>query len=165
MDSSNEIINENEEEFLKNLNKEQKEAVKYTKGPQIISAGAGTGKTTVLTYKIAYLIYFKNISPYKILALTFTKKAANEMKERIKLLIGEMNTKGLVIGTFHSIFLRILRENIHLIGTKYNKYFTIRDKKYMKKEMKKIFNEFYDIHEKKKEKEKKKKKRGRGSSR
>ena len=157
MDSSNENINDNEEEFLKNLNKEQKEAVKYIKGPQIISAGAGTGKTTVLTYKIAYLIYFKKISPYKILALTFTKKAANEMKERIKLLIGEMNTKGLVIGTFHSIFLRILRENIHLIGTKYNKYFTIRDKKYMKKEMKKIFNEFYDIHEKKKEKEKKKK--------
>ena len=61
MDSSNKIINDNEEEFLKNLNKEQKEAVKYIKGPQIISAGAGTGKTTVLTYKIAYLIYFKKI--------------------------------------------------------------------------------------------------------
>ena len=59
MESSNENINENEEAFLKNLNKEQKEAVKYTKGPQIISAGAGTGKTTVLTYKIGYLINFK----------------------------------------------------------------------------------------------------------
>ncbi len=152
MESSNENINENEEEFLKNLNKEQKEAVKYTKGPQIISAGAGTGKTTVLTYKIGYLIYFKKISPYKILALTFTKKAADEMKERIKLLIGEMNTKGLVIGTFHSIFLRILRENIHLIGTNYNKYFTIRDKKYMKNEIKRILNEYYDIPERKKEK-------------
>ncbi len=152
MESSIENINENEEEFLKNLNKEQKEAVKYTKGPQIISAGAGTGKTTVLTYKIGYLIYFKKISPYKILALTFTKKAADEMKERIKLLIGEMNTKGLVIGTFHSIFLRILRENIHLIGTNYNKYFTIRDKKYMKNEIKRILNEYYDIPERKKEK-------------
>ena len=155
MDSSNENnINDNEEEFLKNLNKEQKEAVKYIKGPQIISAGAGTGKTTVLTYKIGYLIYFKKIRPYKILALTFTNKAANEIKERIKLLIGEMNTKGLVIGTFHSIFLRILRENIHLIGTKYNKYFTIREKKHMKKEIKRIFDNFYYIYERKKEKEK-----------
>ena len=154
MESSNENINENEEAFLKHLNKEQKEAVKYTKGPQIISAGAGTGKTTVLTYKIGYLIYFKKIRPHKILALTFTNKAANEIKERIKLLIGEMNTRGLVIGTFHSIFLRILRENIHLIGTKYNKYFTIREKKHMKKEIKRIFDNFYYIYERKKEKEK-----------
>ena len=92
---------------LKNLNDSQRSAVEYIKSPQMIVAGAGSGKTRVLTYKIAYLID-SDYSPDSILALTFTNKAANEMKERIKELIGNKAEK-LWMGTFHSIFARILR--------------------------------------------------------
>ncbi|HSD63362.1 MAG TPA: UvrD-helicase domain-containing protein, partial [Ignavibacteriaceae bacterium] len=108
---------------LKELNKDQKSAVEYDDGPQMIVAGAGSGKTRVLTYKIAYLID-KGYSPDSILALTFTNKAANEMKERIKGLIGS-KADSLWMGTFHSIFARILR--IESKNINYEPNFSIYD--------------------------------------
>lgn len=108
---------------LEFLNKEQKESVKYIDGPSIIIAGAGSGKTRVLTYKIAYLIE-KKYEPDSILALTFTNKAANEMKQRIKSLIGDKAEK-LWIGTFHSIFAKILRMEAKYIN--YTPNFSIYD--------------------------------------
>lgn len=108
---------------FKDLNSAQLEAVEYTEGPQIIVAGAGSGKTKVLTYKIAYLLK-KNFSPESILALTFTNKAANEMKERIKELIGK-KADNLWMGTFHSIFAKILRTEAKHINYKSN--FSIYD--------------------------------------
>ncbi len=109
--------------LLKNLNPIQQEAVQYMDGPQIIIAGAGSGKTRVLTYKIAYLLK-KNFSPESILALTFTNKAANEMKERIKEMIPK-RSESLWMGTFHSIFARILRiESKH---TNFKSNFSIYD--------------------------------------
>ena len=93
--------------FLNELNNVQVEAVKAANGPVMIVAGAGSGKTRVLTYRIAYLIAC-GVPPHQILALTFTNKAANEMKGRIMNLIGE-GAEGLWMGTFHSIFARILR--------------------------------------------------------
>ena len=112
--------------FSKDLNKEQKEAVDYYGRPQIVLSGAGSGKTRVLTYKIIYLIKVQNIPPENILALTFTNKAANEMKERIAKLIGEKFTRKLVMGTFHSVFCKILRKNIQFLqGGNYNPNFKI----------------------------------------
>jgi DNA helicase-2/ATP-dependent DNA helicase PcrA len=108
---------------LKELNNEQKLAVEYDDGPQMIIAGAGSGKTRVLTYKIAYLID-KGYEPESILALTFTNKAANEMKERIKGLIGN-KASSLWMGTFHSIFARILRIESKNINYEHN--FSIYD--------------------------------------
>ena len=114
--------------FMKDLSEEQVQAVKYIDGCSIISAGAGSGKTRVLTYKIAYLIS-SHIPPSSILALTFTNKAANEMKSRIVELLDNRSANELWMGTFHSIFLRILRENFEYLSDKYklNKYFTIYD--------------------------------------
>ena len=109
--------------MLEGLNKEQLEAVKETDGPLLVLAGAGSGKTRVLTTKIAYLIKEKNISPYNILAITFTNKAANEMKERIYNMLGNIN--GMQISTFHSFGLRIIKENYEVLGYKSN--FTIID--------------------------------------
>ena len=86
---------------IDNLNNKQKEAVLYNEGPLLILAGAGSGKTKVLTTKIAYLIEEKNVSPYEILAITFTNKASLEMKERITNLIGPV-AKMIQISTFHS---------------------------------------------------------------
>ena len=111
-------------ELLEGLNDKQKEAVLQTEGPCLVIAGAGSGKTKVLTHKIAYLIEEKNISPWNILAITFTNKAANEMKERITKLIGE-NANNMWIGTFHSICVRILRKHIDRIG--FNSDFVIFD--------------------------------------
>ena len=111
-------------ELLEGLNDKQKEAVLQTEGPCLVIAGAGSGKTKVLTHKIAYLIEEKNISPWNILAITFTNKAANEMKERITKLIGE-NANNMWIGTFHSICVRILRKYIDRIG--FNSDFVIFD--------------------------------------
>ena len=103
------------EEILKGLNDKQYEAVTNTEGPCLVIAGAGSGKTKVLTHKIAYLMGEKNILPWNILAITFTNKAAKEMKERIELLVGEA-AKDMWVGTFHSICVRILRKFIDRIG-------------------------------------------------
>ena len=103
------------EEILKGLNNKQYEAVINTEGPCLVIAGAGSGKTKVLTHKIAYLIKEKQVLPWNILAITFTNKAANEMKERIGTLVGE-NAKDIWMGTFHSICVRILRRFIDRIG-------------------------------------------------
>lgn len=109
---------------LSKLNDRQKEAVLHDKGPLLVVAGAGSGKTRVLTTSIAYLIKEKNVNPVNILAITFTNKAANEMKERIADLLNE-DVSYLWIGTFHSICARILRINIDKLG--YNNNFTIYD--------------------------------------
>jgi DNA helicase-2/ATP-dependent DNA helicase PcrA len=111
--------------ILKSLNDVQKEAVMYNSGPHIIVAGAGSGKTKVLTHKIAYIIE-EGIEPSSILALTFTNKAANEMKERIHGLIGSNKAKQIWMGTFHSIFSRILRTEATKLG--YRSNFSIYDK-------------------------------------
>ena len=102
-------------EILQGLNNKQYEAVINTEGPCLIIAGAGSGKTKVLTHKIAYLIQEKNVKPWNILAITFTNKAANEMKERVEKLVGEV-AKDMWIGTFHAICVRILRRYIDRIG-------------------------------------------------
>ncbi len=103
------------QDLLKDLNNKQYEAVVNTEGPNLVIAGAGSGKTKVLTHKIAYLMGEKNVSPWNILAITFTNKAANEMKERVEGLVGDV-AKDMWIGTFHSICVRILRRFIDRIG-------------------------------------------------
>ena len=109
---------------LDNLNDKQKEAVFYNDGPLLIIAGAGAGKTKTLTTKIAYLIEDKNVRPYNILAITFTNKAAKEMKDRLYGLIGDL-AKKLQVSTFHSFGLKLLRENYALLG--YDSNFVIMD--------------------------------------
>ena len=111
-------------DFLSQLNDQQKQAVTHTSGPLLIVAGAGSGKTRVLTYRIAYLLQQYKAAPEQILALTFTNKAAREMKERIRNLIGDKAGK-LWMGTFHSIFSKILRFEAEHIG--YGSDFTIYD--------------------------------------
>ncbi len=116
--------------ILDSLNSRQQEAVKVKEAPILVIAGAGSGKTKVLTHRIAYLIFQKNINPSNILAVTFTNKAAQEMKDRIELIsknISDRNViKGLWMGTFHSICARILRQEIVVLG--YDKNFVIYDK-------------------------------------
>ena len=109
---------------IDSLNNKQKEAVINTEGPMLILAGAGSGKTKVLTTKIAYLIEEKNIEPYNILAITFTNKAANEMKERVKKMLNE-DSNGIQISTFHSFGLSIIKRHYEKLGFKSN--FTIID--------------------------------------
>jgi DNA helicase-2/ATP-dependent DNA helicase PcrA len=111
--------------YLKDLNERQQEAVLYTDGPLLIMAGAGSGKTRVVTHKIAYLIAERKASPYEILAITFTNKAANEMKERVSALI-DVDVDTMWMGTFHSVCVRMLRRDIERIG--YDKNFTIYDR-------------------------------------
>ena len=110
--------------LLNELNKSQRDAVEFCDGPSLIIAGAGSGKTRVLTHKIAYLLE-QGLPPYYILALTFTNKASREMKERIAELVGEKKARQLWMGTFHSIFSRILRMEAEKIGFTSN--FTIFD--------------------------------------
>ena len=112
-------------DLLSHLNDSQREAVKYCDGASLVIAGAGSGKTRVLTYKIAYLLQEKGLKPWNILALTFTNKAAREMKERIARLVGQEEARYLQMGTFHSVFSRILRAEAEKIG--YNSNFTIYD--------------------------------------
>ncbi len=120
------------------LNSEQEEAVKCTKGPSLIIAGAGSGKTRVLTYRIAHLLE-NGADPASILALTFTNKAAKEMKERICAMVGRERSIRLWAGTFHSIFSRFLRENAELIG--FPSSFTIYDSSDSKSAIKKCIKE------------------------
>ena len=110
--------------LLDGLNPEQREAVTHIEGPLLILAGAGSGKTRVITYRIAYMLKKHNVAPGSILAITFTNKAAMEMRERIEALVGE-KSKYIWCGTFHSIFARIMRRHAELIG--YDKNFTIID--------------------------------------
>ncbi|MBP1940209.1 DNA helicase-2/ATP-dependent DNA helicase PcrA [Jeotgalicoccus pinnipedialis] len=106
------------------MNKEQKEAIVTTEGPLIVMAGAGSGKTRVLTHRIAYLLEEKDIPSYNILAITFTNKAAKEMRERVDMLIKE-DTSHMWISTFHAMCVRILRRDIDKIG--YDRSFSILD--------------------------------------
>ena len=112
------------ENFLSQLNEAQLAPTLQKEGPMIVIAGAGSGKTRVLTYRIAYLMS-QGIDPFNILALTFTNKAAREMKSRIARIVGESEAKNLWMGTFHSIFARILRYEADKLG--YPSNFTIYD--------------------------------------
>ena len=112
-------------DWLKDLNKEQKRAVTYGDGPLLILAGAGSGKTRALTYRAAYLIKEKGLDPTRILLVTFTNKAAREMKDRVKKLIGKEITRLPWMGTFHAFCARILRIDGQAIGI--NKQFAIYD--------------------------------------
>lgn len=123
---------------LDKLNPQQREAVTTTEGPVLVVAGAGSGKTLVLTYRIAYLVSL-GISPSSILALTFTNKAASEMKERIKALVGK-RADYIYMGTFHSIFARILRQEAHLIG--YTRDYSIYDTDDSESVLKAILKDF-----------------------
>ncbi|MEQ9308830.1 MAG: UvrD-helicase domain-containing protein [Balneolaceae bacterium] len=125
-------------DFLTGLNKQQYEAVTHTNGPLLIIAGAGSGKTRVLTYRIAYLLQQFKAAPNQILALTFTNKAAREMKDRIKNLIGDKAQK-LWMGTFHSIFSKILRFEAKKLG--YGQDFTIYDTSDSEQVIKQILQE------------------------
>ena len=110
--------------LLDKLNDKQREAASYTDGPLLILAGAGSGKTRVLTYKIAYLLEQNIVKPWEILAITFTNKAAKEMKERVLSLVEE-NANDIWLGTFHSVCVRILKREIELLG--YSRDFNIFD--------------------------------------
>jgi len=123
---------------LSDLNNEQLKAVKATKGPVLVFAGAGSGKTRVLTYKVWYLIKNKIHSPNEILALTFTNKAASEMKERINT---SVSCDGVAVGTFHSVGARILRKHIQHLDERYSNSFTIYDESDQKSILKEIIEE------------------------
>ena len=125
--------------LLSQLNDSQREAVEYCDGASLVIAGAGSGKTRVLTYKIAYLLQEKGLKPWNILALTFTNKAAREMKERIARLVGQEQAQYLQMGTFHSVFSRILRAEAKLIG--YDSNFTIYDQSDSRSLVKSIIKE------------------------
>ena len=129
----------NVDSLLSQLNNSQREAVVYCDGPQLVIAGAGSGKTRVLTYKIAYLLAHYDMAPWNILALTFTNKAAREMKERIGRLVGQERAQRLQMGTFHSVFARILRAEAERIGFGAN--FTIYDQSDSRSLVKSIIKE------------------------
>ena len=117
-----EIITKN---LLRGMNPEQEQAVKTTEGPLLIMAGAGSGKTRVLTHRIAYLVLEKEVYPSNILAITFTNKAAREMRSRIDGLLGHGTGERMWVSTFHSMCVRILRRNIDQLG--FSKNFSILD--------------------------------------
>ncbi|WP_165981070.1 DNA helicase PcrA [Macrococcus lamae] len=125
-------------ELLNRMNDEQRAAVQATEGPLLIMAGAGSGKTRVLTHRIAYLIREKSVNPYNILAITFTNKAAKEMKERVEQLIGA-EAEAVWISTFHSMCVRILRRDIDRIGIERN--FTILDPTDQRSVMKEVLKQ------------------------
>lgn len=127
------------QDYLKGLNERQQEAVLTTEGPLMIVAGAGSGKTKVLTTRIAHLMAEKKVDAFNILALTFTNKAAAEMKERVEHILGNREARNLYIGTFHSVFARILRAEAHRIG--YPNAFTIYDTDDAKSVVKAVTNE------------------------
>ena len=117
------------------LNDRQREAVFQTEGPVLILAGAGSGKTRVLTYRAAYLIEEMGVNPYNIMAITFTNKAAGEMRERIDDIVG-FGSESIWVSTFHSTCVRILRRHIDRLG--YDNNFTIYDTDDQKNIMKEI---------------------------
>ena len=119
-----ELPEEDADSLLEGLNNEQREAVTHLDGPLLILAGAGSGKTRVITYRIAYMMRKHNVAPSTILAITFTNKAANEMRQRIEGLVGD-RSKYIWCGTFHSIFARLLRRHAELLG--YTQNFSIID--------------------------------------
>lgn len=125
-------------ELLERMNPRQKEAVMHTEGPLLLMAGAGSGKTRVLTHRIAYLIEEKNVNPWNILAITFTNKAAREMKERVSQLLGS-GGEDVWVSTFHSMCVRILRRDVDRIG--YSKNFTIIDSSEQNTLMKRVLKE------------------------
>ena len=124
--------------LLANMNPRQKEAVMHTEGPLLLMAGAGSGKTRVLTHRIAYLIEEKNVNPWNILAITFTNKAAREMKERVNQLLGS-GGEDVWVSTFHSMCVRILRRDVDQIG--YSRNFTIIDTSEQNTLMKRVLKE------------------------
>lgn len=126
-------------DILNNLNEQQKEAVKYFESSLLVLAGAGSGKTRVITHKIAYLLE-NNFDPYQILAVTFTNKAANEMKQRVRELVHYQSIENMWIGTFHNICLRILKRYYKKVGLKNN--FVIYDQNDQKKLIKDIYSDF-----------------------
>ena len=126
-------------DYLKGLNEPQKEAVLQTEGPVMIVAGAGSGKTKVLTTRIAHLMHHCGIDAFNILALTFTNKAAAEMKERVEKILGNNEARSLYIGTFHSVFARVLRAEAPRLG--YPNNFTIYDTDDAKSVVKTVVNE------------------------
>ncbi|UXP32858.1 UvrD-helicase domain-containing protein [Reichenbachiella agarivorans] len=130
--------------YLDQLNPPQKEAVLKVEGPTMIIAGAGSGKTRVLTYRIAHLIKEHNVDPFSILSLTFTNKAAREMRERIETVVGS-NARNLWMGTFHSVFSRILRAEADKLG--YPSHFTIYDTDDSKSLLKNIIK-YYGLDDK-----------------
>jgi DNA helicase II / ATP-dependent DNA helicase PcrA len=125
-------------DFLNELNDSQRQAAMHVDGPMMVIAGAGSGKTRVLTYRIAYLMH-QGVDPFNILALTFTNKAAREMKDRIAKVVGESEAHNLTMGTFHSVFARILRYHADKIG--YPSNFTIYDSQDSKSLLKTIIKE------------------------
>jgi DNA helicase-2/ATP-dependent DNA helicase PcrA len=126
-------------DYLSELNPSQRQAVEATEGPVMVIAGAGSGKTRVLTYRIAHLIN-KGVDAFNILALTFTNKAANEMKERIAQIVGPSEARNIWMGTFHSVFARILRQEAERIG--FPRDFTIYDTQDSKNLIKTIIKEY-----------------------
>jgi DNA helicase-2/ATP-dependent DNA helicase PcrA len=124
--------------LLDDLNPVQQKAVLETEGPLLVFAGAGSGKTRVLTYRIAYLIQEKGVAPWNILAVTFTNKAADEMKERVERLLGK-SAKGTWVSTFHSACARILRRHIEPLGFKRN--FVIYDEQDQERHLKTVMKE------------------------
>lgn len=125
-------------QFTKGLNERQKEAVQHTEGPLLIMAGAGSGKTRVLTHRMAYILSEKDVNPWNILAITFTNKAAKEMKERVSLLVGP-DANDMWVSTFHSMCVRILRREAEAIG--FTRSFTIADPSEQQTLIKRIIKE------------------------
>src|SRR5437867_12794294 len=117
-----------QKDLLAGLNEPQQKAVTTTEGPVLILAGPGSGKTRVITHRIGYLVQQKHVSPWRVLAVTFTNKAAKEMRERLEKLVGINESKEMTIGTFHAICARILRiEADYLAPMGINKSFVILD--------------------------------------
>ncbi|MEP6570413.1 MAG: UvrD-helicase domain-containing protein, partial [Acidobacteriota bacterium] len=115
-------------DFLSSLNPEQRVAVEHTDGPLLILAGAGSGKTRVIAHRIAYLIAEKGVKPWNILAVTFTNKAAQEMRQRVQRLLHDQELSAMpLVSTFHSLCVRILRQDIEKLNDKYTRTFTIYD--------------------------------------